>query len=162
MTISHVCLYPLVVTPGVWRDNWAWGVPLIVLTVAIHVTGLGFLNLRAARTFSGITERRHPTAVFQFVMGTATLVATVLHALEASIWALCYLFLGALPDFKSAMLYSLGAMTTFGNAGVLLEYRWRLMGAIEALSGWLLFGLTTAFLFGLIQKIWSLEGRREK
>jgi hypothetical protein len=31
------------------------------------------------------------------------------------------------------------------------------MGAIEALSGWLVFGLSTAFLFGMIQKVWSLE-----
>jgi hypothetical protein len=28
------------------------------------------------------------------------------------------------------------------------------MGALEALNGWLLFGLTTAFLFGIIKKVW--------
>jgi hypothetical protein len=34
------------------------------------------------------------------------------------------------------------------------------MGAMEALNGWLLFGLTTAFLFGVIEKIWlSSSGR---
>jgi len=42
---------------------------------------------------------------------------------------------------------------------VYLEDRWQLMGAIEALGGWLVFGLTTAFLFGMIQKVWSLESR---
>ena len=31
------------------------------------------------------------------------------------------------------------------------------MGAIEALNGWLLFGLTTAFLFGMINKVWPLS-----
>jgi hypothetical protein len=30
------------------------------------------------------------------------------------------------------------------------------MGAIEALNGCLLFGLTTAFMFGMIQKVWVL------
>jgi hypothetical protein len=59
------------------------------------------------------------------------------------------------------MLYSLGAMTTFGNAGVLLEYRWRLLGTIEALGGWLLFGLSTAFMFGMIQKMWLLERQEQ-
>jgi hypothetical protein len=29
------------------------------------------------------------------------------------------------------------------------------MGALEALNGWLLFGLTTAFLFAMIEKVWS-------
>jgi hypothetical protein len=83
-----------------------------------------------------------------------TLMATSLHALEVGIWAVCYEFLGALPDFRSAMLYSLGAMTTFGSASVDLESRWTLLGAIEALNGWLLFGLTTAFLFAVIQRVW--------
>jgi hypothetical protein len=29
------------------------------------------------------------------------------------------------------------------------------MGALEALDGWILFGLTTAFLFTVIQRVWS-------
>jgi hypothetical protein len=78
---------------------------------------------------------------------------------EAAIWAVSYQLLGARTDYKSAMLYSMGAMTTFGHAGVYLEDRWQLMGAIEALTGWLVFGLTTAFLFGMIQKVWLVESR---
>jgi len=31
------------------------------------------------------------------------------------------------------------------------------MGSLEALNGWILFGLTAAFLFAVIQKVWSLE-----
>jgi hypothetical protein len=31
------------------------------------------------------------------------------------------------------------------------------MGALEALNGWLLFGLTTAFLFAIIEKAWLLR-----
>lgn len=34
------------------------------------------------------------------------------------------------------------------------------MGAIEALTGWLVFGLATTFLFGMIQKVWSSENRK--
>jgi MFS superfamily sulfate permease-like transporter len=144
------------VTPGVWRTDWAWGLPLIVLTVMIHVLGLGLINVRAIQILAR-PKGRHPFNSFVLVMGTATLLASVLHGLEAAIWAGCYQLLGACPDYKSAMLYSMGAMTTFGHAGVYLEDRWQLMGAIEALSGWLVFGLTTAFLFGMIQKVWSIE-----
>jgi hypothetical protein len=54
---------------------------------------------------------------------------------------------------KAAALYSLGAITTYGHTNLLLEKHWQLMGAIEALNGWLLFGLTTAFLFWLIQEV---------
>ena len=37
--------------------------------------------------------------------------------------------------------------------------QWQLMGALEALNGMLLFGLTTAFLFAMIQKVWPLGSR---
>jgi hypothetical protein len=35
-----------------------------------------------------------------------------------------------------------------------LAPHWKMMGALEALNGWILFGLTTAFLFTVIQRAW--------
>ena len=81
----------------------------------------------------------------------------MLHALEAATWAVAYRLLGALPDNKVAMLYSLSAMTSYGHAELFLERQWQLMGALEALNGMLLFGLTTAFLFAIIQRVLSLR-----
>ena len=52
------------------------------------------------------------------------------------------------------MLYSMSAMTTYGHANIYLEEHWRLMGAMEALNGMILFGLTTAFLFGVLRDYW--------
>jgi hypothetical protein len=83
------------------------------------------------------------------------LLATVLHGIEANIWAVAYRLLDALPDFKSAVLYSLNAMTSYGHTNLNLEPHWHLLGAMEALNGWLLFGLTTAFLFAVIEEVRS-------
>ena len=74
------------------------------------------------------------------------------------IWAVAYRLVGALPDYRSAILYSLNAITSYGHASLDLEKRWQLMGALEALNGMLLFGLTTAFLFGIIHRVWGLKG----
>ncbi len=82
-----------------------------------------------------------------------------MHGIEAGIWALAYRWLGAVHDPKSSMLYSLNAMTSYGHTNLALESRWHLMGAMEALNGWLLFGLTTAFLFAVIEKVLSSSGR---
>ena len=48
------------------------------------------------------------------------------------------------------MLYSLSAITSYGHVGIYLEARWSLLGAIEAMNGLILFGLTTAFLYAAI------------
>jgi hypothetical protein len=92
-------------------------------------------------------------------MGITALLAAVLHGIEGTTWAAAYRLLGALPDNRSAMLYSINAMTSYGHTSLVLEARWQLMGALEALNGMLLFGLTTAFLFAIIQRIWPLGGR---
>ena len=144
-----------------WTADWAWGLPLILLTVVIHVLGLGLISQRAARAAARIFDRRHPTVVFVGVVGATTLLATCLHAFEAGLWAFAYRHLGALPDAKSAMLYSLNAMTSYGHTNLQLPDHWHLMGALEALNGWLLFGLTTAFLFAVIDRIW-LSVTRER
>ena len=143
-----------------WNANWLWSLPLIALTVTLHVIGLGFVNASVLKALGDVEERRHFLFLFALVMGATTLAATLLHALEAAAWAVAYFALGALPDHKSAMLYSLGAMTTYGHADLSLAPHWRLMGALEALNGMLLFGLTTAFLYGMIQRVWPAESRR--
>ena len=142
---------------GAWKADWAWGLPLIVLNVVIHVIGLGLINESVVRALSGAMERRRFLVKFAVVMGVAALLATVLHGIEAATWATAYRLLGALPNLKFAMLYSLSAMTSYGHANLFLEEQWQLMGALEALNGMLLFGLTTAFLFAMIQKVWPRE-----
>src|SRR5215467_13681649 len=120
-----------------WSTDWVWGVPLIVLTVVIHVFGLGLIHKRVVHPYRPSAHSRHQTALFAVAVGSTTLLATVLHALEASLWAAAYWHLNALPEAKSAMLYSLNAITSYGHTALTLEAHWQLMGAMESLNGWL-------------------------
>ena len=142
-----------------WSGNWAWSLPLIVLNVVVHVFGLVFISETVVPILSGAIQHRRFVPMFAVIMGVTALLATALHAVEAAAWAVAYRLLGALPDYKSAMLYSLSAITSYGHANLFLEHEWQLMGALEALNGMLLFGLTTAFWFAMIQKVLSLRGR---
>jgi len=144
---------------GTWTGDWAWSLPLIVLTVIIHVCGLAVIGERVVEALGESVDRRRFMLKFALVMGVTSLLATVLHGIEGAIWAAAYIFLGALPDARTAMLYSISAMTAYGHAALFLKDRWQLMGALEALNGMLLFGLTTAFLFAMIQRAWPLGSR---
>jgi hypothetical protein len=143
-----------------WGASWAWGLPLILLTVVIHVFGLALINDGVIRVLRRIARRRSFIPLFAMVMAVAVLLATALHAVEGAAWGGAYRLLGAVPDAKSAMLYSLNAMTTYGHESVTLQQHWQMMGALEALNGMLLFGLTTAFLFAMIQEVWQIHRRR--
>jgi hypothetical protein len=141
-----------------WHANWAWGMPLIIINVVIHVLGLGFIDERILQVLRAVNQR-HFTRVFTVVMAVVALLATILHGMEAMVWAAAYRLLDALPDTHSAVLYSLSAITTYGHANIVLEPQWQLLGALEALNGILLFGLTTAFMFAMIQQVWPLGSR---
>jgi hypothetical protein len=162
MKTALAALFAANVSQFGWSADWAWGLPLIVLTVVIHVVVLGFASRRAVGVAKRMRGDRHPAAVSAVVVGTTTLLATCLHGIEAGIWAAAYRLLGALPDFKYSMLYSLNAITSYGHEDLSLNGRWRLMGALEALNGWLLFGLTTAFLFAVIQELRSPDSSDQR
>ena len=140
-----------------WDGNWAWSLPLIVLNVMLHVAGLVLINRAVLELIEHMRDGRNFNVRLGLVSGLATLLATLLHAVEAGIWAIVYWALGAVQNGKSAMLYSLNAITTYGHSDLYLEAHWRLMGALEALNGMLLFGLTTAFLYGVLQRVWPTE-----
>jgi hypothetical protein len=138
-----------------WGADWAWGLPIIVLTVTFHAYGLGLINkVVAAFRSAWKAPLGHLASGSSLVIGGAALSAAILHGLEGIMWAITYRLLGASPDNRSAMLYSLEAITSYGHADIHLAPRWEMMGALEALNGWILFGLTTAFLFNIIQKEW--------
>jgi hypothetical protein len=141
-----------------WASNWLWGVPLIVLTVTIHVGCLGLFTLRLETYLAQRAPRHGFVSTFILVICIAVLGVTVLHSVEGGIWATAYWMLGALPDEKTAVLYSINALTSYGHLPIYLRDPWKLLGSLEALNGMILFGLTTAFLFAMIQRVWPAFG----
>jgi hypothetical protein len=90
------------------------------------------------------------------VVGALGLLLAVLHGIEAAIWATAYLWLGALDSLTDAILYSVDSMTTRGASGLMLQRHWQLMGALEAVDGMLLFGISTAYMFAVMQLYWPM------
>jgi hypothetical protein len=140
-----------VVLADSWSNNWLWGFPLIVLNVLVHCFGLIDVFERIVLPLSGAISGKSAQMAFACLMAATVLAIAALHAFEAAVWAFAYIALNALPDWRSAILYSLSAMTSYGHANLYLDKHWQLMGALEALNGMILFGLTTAGLFSVLQ-----------
>lgn len=132
-----------------WAYDWIWGVPLLVLTIMFHIP-MFVLMEKAVLHWPHKGERGRLLGELIAPLAAIGLGAALLHGVEASAWAALYVKLDAIPDPAEAMLYSLSAITSYGHAEVFLEQRWRLLGAIEAMNGLILFGLTTAFMYAAI------------
>ena len=146
-------------------ENWAWGLSLIALTITLHAAGVALMAFATL----GIRERlegekrlrsRQVFAITIGLIGSVGLLLAALHGMEAALWAAAYWWLGALDSAAEALLYSVDSFSTRGASGLSLEHHWRMMGALEATDGMLLFGISTAFIFTVMQDYWPLMTRR--
>ncbi len=137
-----------------WGYNWSWGLPLLVLTVVFHVSMFVLMEKALLSPTNGVRRLRR-LARFIIPIALVELGAATLHGVEAVAWAALYVWVGAMSDPSTAILYSLSAITSYGHSEVFLQDRWKLLGAIEAMDGLILFGLTTAFLFAAIERVRS-------
>jgi hypothetical protein len=124
---------------------------LMGVCVAIHAAGVSWALQQLRRR-----PRQHPrfwTSTRLFVIVACWIV--LLHLAEISVWALFYLWQQAMPDLTSALYFSAVTYTTTGYGDLLLPEGWRLLGAVEALTGILMCGWSTGFFFAIIVRVYE-------
>jgi Ion channel len=87
-----------------------------------------------------------------FITST-TLLTLAGHVLEVVLWAFVFDLCGGVAGFSAAFYCSAGSYTTLGSAGVVLSPHWKLLGPLEAAVGLLMFGVSTALIFAVIQRL---------
>jgi Ion channel len=86
-------------------------------------------------------------------IGATIMIALAGHLLEIALWAFVLDLCGGAADFITALYCSAGSYTTVGSGDVVLSSRWRLLGPFEAATGMLMFGVSTALIFAVIQRL---------
>ena len=101
--------------------NWAWGLSLIALTIAIHAAGAAMMAVVVLKIRVRVEIRNFGFwRVIPIVIGgigTIGLLLAVLHGIEAAIWAAAYVWLGAFTSPNDAILYSLELNVDAGSFG---------------------------------------------
>ncbi len=136
-----------------------FGALMMAVTVAIHAIGsaywLGILGIRLRR-HSHSQESLH---LFRGIMSTAVILL-LLHVIEVHLWALIYVFLpgqAGLNNYAEAVYFSMVTLTTLGYGDITLNVKWQLLSGMEAMVGIMVFGLSTAILFAVIQQSWKVK-----
>jgi hypothetical protein len=128
---------------------------LVSACVAIH--GLGMIvGLRwLSRTRPAHHHHFSLPAMF-WMLVRVVYGLLVLHLLQILVWAACYQLYGCFPDFATSFYYSATSYSTVGYGDVIPPANWRVLGAIEAVTGILMFGWSTGVLFSVVN---HLQGR---
>jgi hypothetical protein len=81
------------------------------------------------------------------------LYALAAHLLEMALWALVFVFCGEFQDFSTAFYHSAVNYTSLGYGDLIMAPSWKLLGPVETANGMLLFGVSTAMIFAVIQRL---------
>jgi hypothetical protein len=130
----------------------AVGTATTFATILIHALALATIVSFIRR------ERRLGHAGVRFwrdvvIVAGVTLLALAAHLIEIAAWALVFELCGEFPTFAAAFYSSAENYTTLGYGDVVMSPAWRLLGPLEAADGMLMFGVTTAMIFTIIQRL---------
>jgi hypothetical protein len=115
---------------------------------------LQVVPLVAALRFHGRRLARARTGSLRALLVTAATVLVILVAgnlLQAGLWAGVFRLLGEFGDLETAYYHSLVNFATLGYGDLVMSVRWRLLGALEAVNGVIMIGVTTAALLALLE-----------
>jgi voltage-gated potassium channel Kch len=127
------------------------GAVTFLLTIVIHALAVATTvnSVRRARRL-GFFGRGFGVDVIVVVL--VTLLALAAHLAEIALWAVLFMMLGEFSGFGSAYYHSAVNYTTLGYGDVIMSSSWRLLGALEAADGMLMFGVSIAIIFTVIQR----------
>jgi hypothetical protein len=127
------------------------GIP-IVSTILIHARAV-------MATVSFVRrERRLGRAGVNFWndVGIVTLAisfALAAHLVDIALWAVLFRMCGEFPGLGTAYYHSAVNYTTLGYGDLVMTPSWRFLGPLEAADGMLMFGVSTAIIFALTQRL---------
>jgi Ion channel len=128
------------------------GVSITAVTIIIHALSLSTI-IHFVRH-----ERRLGRAGTGFlidvtIIAAAVLLALTAHLIEIAVWAALFAICGQFPNVGTAIYHSAVNYTTLGYGEVAMSGAWRLLAPLEAADGMLMFGVSTAMIFAVIQRL---------
>ena len=126
---------------------------MISITVVLHTVGMALV----IKVLSRWMPKRDDIGILFVIAILLFVILSVffLHTIEIWSWALAYLALGQFSELETALYFSTVTFTNLGYGDIVLSEQWRLLSGFEAVNGVILFGVSTAFVFAVITKLYE-------
>jgi hypothetical protein len=131
---------------------------LLVVTVTIHAAGFSAL-LRTMIWLHALNVSGFWHVTRSTIGLTCWLI--LIHLVEISVWGLFYFWQGCMPDVETAVYFSAITYTTVGYGDLVLTEQWRMLAPLEAMTGILMYGLSTGLFFA-VANLWITNWMRRK
>jgi hypothetical protein len=121
-------------------------------TILIHSVTLG-ITVRFIRRERSLGRVGPEVSINLGIFVLAISFAFLAHLTEIALWASLFVICGEFKSFELAYYHSAVNYTTLGYGDLIMTPAWKLLGPLEAADGALMFGVSTAMIFAVAQRL---------
>jgi len=129
------------------------GTSLLAFSALVHVTSVAMSIPLFTRLSDRMPEPQWPRLRIVTFLTLAVLVLVLAHTIQVWVWAATFLELTDLPDLPTSFYFATVTYTTLGYGDIVLGPDARILATFCAITGLLTFGISTAFLIGILSKV---------
>jgi hypothetical protein len=132
--------------------NLLTGLPMILLCLVAQAIFVA-LCIRLYLHFRPYTLAPNSALPNILLLSAVMLLLLLGNCLQMAIWAWLFMLLGEFDSFTRALYFSGVTFATLGYGDVVLSEGWRLLSALEAANGILMFGVSTAVMTATVNDL---------
>ena len=139
--------------------NLMFGIPVMLLCLVFQAV---FITI-GLREYSQRVQQvdRLESAAFQIgLLALVMFLMLLSNFIQMMAWAVLFVLLGEFESFGAAVYHSAVNFATLGYGDIVLSERWRMLGPLEAATGILMFGVSTAVMTAAIVDLMQRNARR--
>jgi hypothetical protein len=129
---------------------------IVHVLAVIAIVGVVRFNRRFDHAGARFRRKRDLT-----IVATTALLALTAHLMEIAAWALVFVLCGEFSDLAAAFYHSAVNYTSLGYGDVVMSASWKLLAPLETAAALLMFGVSTAIVFAVIQQLLQERGGLE-
>lgn len=135
------------------------GCATVFITMSVQIVALVYMLQYLFKILAGSESRVFSKLRTTYVISMVMMTLFVGHILQVAIWAVLFRRVGEFDDFSTAFYHSMVNFASLGYGDIVMSERWRLLGAIEASTGVLMFGVSAGVMLAVMTRILTQDVR---
>lgn len=141
--------------------NLLLGCATVFISMGIQVTVVVYMIRYLLKTMSREDRNTESFGFDTYAISMVLLILFAGHLAQIAIWAGLFMYLGEFADFVTAFYHSAVNFASLGYGDIVMSEKWRLLGALEASNGVLMFGLSAGTLLAVMTNLFARHNEAE-
>lgn len=135
--------------------NLLLGSATVFVSMGIQVVVVVMMLRYLLRILNSETQGSSGFGFDTYIISVVLLILFIGHLVQVAVWALLFILLGEFGDFLTAYYHSTVNFASLGYGDIVMSEKWRLLGALEASNGVLMFGLSAGTLLAVMTRLFA-------